>query len=367
MLDFMIRNLRKFVLHLMKHILMNKLKFKPEQIFVLFCTAAIMLLASCSHNPLDVDVSNIHIPPVKIDRMEKDMFSMNPDSINEYTPVMLKKYGPFYSNLVISFINDAGIRDSTYAASLKRFITDKDMRHAYDSCEKDYPDMSFLENSLTNAFKHYKYYFPDSALPRVVTVMTGFNYAMIYYNKTLAIALERYLGAKNAFYDMLQYPMYKKVRMSKDYMLCDAVYGWLESIFKPNEDKNDMLSQIVHEGKIMYMEDALLPKVNDTLKIQYTAKQLQWCKENEFNMWAYIIQQKMLYSTDQVEIAKFTNDGPFTPMFNKDFCPARTGNWIGWRIVRSYMKNNPDVTIPQLMAQKSADYILQRSGYKPSK
>ena len=351
----------------MKHNPMNTLKFTLKQFHLFFFILPVVFLTSCSHNPLDVDVSNINIPPVHIDRVEKDMFGMNPDSINKYTPVMMKKYGPFYANLVISFINNAGIKDSTYAASLRRFITDKDMRHAYDSCEKYYPDMSFLEAGLTDAFKHYKYYFPDSTLPRVVTVMTGFNYAMIYYDKTLAISLERYLGAKNPFYDMLQYPMYKKANMSKPYMLCDAVYGWLESIFKPNEDKNDMLSQIVHEGKIMYLEDALLPKVNDTLKIRYTAKQLQWCKENEFNMWAYIIQQKMLYSTDQVEIAKFTNDGPFTPMFNHDYCPARTGNWIGWRIVRSFMKNNPDITVSQLMAQKNADYILQRSGYKPSK
>ena len=176
------------------------------------------------------------------------------------------------------------------------------MRNAYDSCEKTYPDMGFLENGLTDAFKHFKYYFPDSSLPKVVTVMTGFNYSLIYYDKTLAISLERYLGSSNAFYTMLQYPHYKTARMRKDNLLCDAVYGWLESIFKPNEDKNDMLSQIVHEGKIMYLEDALLPDVTDTLKIGFSAKQLKWCEENEFNMWAFIIQQKLLYSTDQTEI-----------------------------------------------------------------
>ena len=333
---------------------------------LLFLSGA-FFLASCSHNPLNIDVSNIHIPPVKINRLERDMFTMNPDSINNYTPIMTRKYGPFYSNFVISFINDGGIMDSTYAEMLKRFITDTTMRKVYDSCEKKYPAMSFLEKGLTGAFKHFKYYFPDSSLPHVVTVMTGFNYSMIYYNHTLAIALERYLGSKNAFYNWLRYPQYKKVHMRKAYMLCDAVYGWLKSVFKPNETRNDMLSQIIHEGKIMYLEEALLPKVNDTLKIRYTGKQLKWCKENEFNMWAYIIQQKLLYSTNQDEIAKFTNDGPFTPMFNNAFCPARTGNWMGWQIIRSFMKNNPDVTLPQLMAQKDADYIFQRSGYKPNK
>jgi len=344
---------------------------KPNKIYkgtsLAIASIASLLLNSCSHNPLKIDVSGVQIPPVKIDRLEKDMFTIPPDSVSQYTPIMMKKYGRFYSNLVISFLNDGGIVDSTYAQSLKRFIKDRDMRGAYDSCEKVYPDMGFLETGLTDAFKHFKYYFPDSSLPRVVTVMTGFNYSLIYYDKTLAISLERYLGAQSSFYTMLQYPHYKSMRMRKDNLLCDAIYGWLESTCKPNEDKNDMLAVIVHEGKIMYLEDALLPDVNDTLKMGYSAKQITWCKDNEFNMWAYIIQQKILYTTDQTEITKYTNDGPFTPGFNKEFSPARTGSWLGWQLVKSYMKNNPSITIPQLMAEKNADLILQRSGYKPSK
>jgi hypothetical protein len=326
-----------------------------------------LLITGCHNNPLDIDVSRVNVPPVKIDRLERDMFTMPADSINAYIPRMLKKYGPFYSNLVTSFINDAGILDSTYAQSLKRFIKDKDMRNAYDSCEKVYPNVDFLENGMTDAFKHFKYYFPDSSLPRVLTVMTGFNYSLIYYNRTLAISLERYLGPKSSFYNMLQYPLYKSIHMSKDYMCSDAVYGWLESLFKSNEDKNDLLSAIVHEGKIMYLLDAVLPKVNDSIKIRFSEKQLKWCKDNEFNMWAYLIQQKLIYSTDQVEITKFTDDGPFTQVFNHDYSPARTGDWIGWQIVKTYMKNNPNISIAQLIQEKNADLILQHSGYRPSK
>ncbi len=325
------------------------------------------LFASCSHNPLNIDVSAIKTPPVKIDRLERDMFSMPPDSIAACTPALEQKYGPFYARLVMGFINDGGLRDSGYATGLKHFITDKDMRNAYRDCEKDYPELSFLENGFDDAFKHYKYYFPDSALPRVITIMSGFNYSLVYYRHNLGISLEMYLGQGSLFYQMLAFPMFRTAYMSRSYMLTDAVYGWLKSIYVPNEDKNDFLSRIIHEGKLMYLEDALLPAAADTLKIKYTARQLQYCLANEYNIWAYIIGQKVLYSTDDILIQKFTGDGPFTPMFNHDYCPARTGNWIGWRIVRSYMKNNAGVTIPQLMAEKSADRILALSGYKPSK
>jgi hypothetical protein len=346
---------------LAKYSLMGALKF------IVYSSSFIVVFSSCHHNPLDIDVSKVYVQPVKIDRMERDIFAMPPDSVNPYTRRMEKKYGIFYTDFVTSFLNNGGIMDSTYAAGLRRFITDKDMRETYDSCEKIYPDVSFLADGMTDAFRHFKFYFPDKPLPKVVTVMSGYSYGIIYYDSTLAISLERYLGKNNLLYTYAQLPRYKTLYMNKDNMECDAVYGWIESIFKPNEDKNDLLAEIIHEGKIMYALDAMLPKVNDTIKIRYTKKQLEWCKDNEFNMWAYIIREKLLYSTDQSNIAKLMDDGPFTSFFNHDLSPSRTGFWIGWQIVRTYMKNNPEVTIPHLMAMNNADKILKESGYKPSK
>jgi hypothetical protein len=332
-----------------------------------FPVFAILFLSSCYHNPLDINVSKVNVPPVKIERLERDMFMMPPDSINQYTPEMLKKYGKFYVDFVTGFINNGGIMDSTYAAGLKRFLTDRDMRNTYDSCEKTFSDLSFLENGLTDAFRHYRYYFPDKALPAVVTDMSGYNYFFICIDSTIAISLEMYLGSNSTYYSMLQFPRYKTMHMTKDYMLSDAVYVWLETTFKANEEKNDLLSQVVHEGSIMYALDAMLPKTEDTIKIRYTKKQLDWCKENEFNIWAFIIRSKLLYSSDLSDVAKLIDDGPFTSYFNHDLSPSRTGYWIGWQIVRSYMKNNPTITLPQLLAEKNADKILKESNYKPTK
>ncbi|HTB06499.1 MAG TPA: hypothetical protein VK806_06050 [Bacteroidia bacterium] len=347
----------------------NLLETLKKKLHIAFLSAAILFIVSCSHNPLKIDVSGINVPPVKIQRLERDMFTMKPDSVNSYTSGFIKKYGRFYVDFVTAFINDGGIRDSTYAAMLRRFITDKDMHGTFDSCEKVYPDMGNLESGLTDAFKHFKYYFPDKPLPRVVTDMSGYQYSIIYYDSTLALSLEMYLGKNCSLYKMLNppFPRYKTMHMTKNYLLGDAVYGWLASIFKANEDKPDMLGTIIHEGKIMYLEDAMLPDMNDTIKLRYTASQLKWCKENEFYMWAYIIKMKLLYSTDHSDIAKFTDDGPFTSVFNRDFCPSRTGSWLGLQIVRSYMKKNSNVTLQQLIEERNADNILQHSGYKPEK
>ncbi len=50
--------------------------------------------------------------------------------------------------------------------------------------------------------------------------------------------------------------------------------------------------------------------------------------------------------------------------FSKD-APAMIGNWVGWQILRSYMNNNSDVSLQDLLAEMDAKKILKFSGYKP--
>ena len=327
---------------------------------------SVFILTSCRQNKLDIDVSSVQINPVEIKRLEKDLFEMDPNDINAKTSYMVNKYGSFYVRFVTRIINDGGIRDSSYASNLRQFLADRDMRDAYNECIKKYPDLDFLNQQLTDAFKHFKFYFPQKNIPRVVTYMSGFNYAVATDDSTLGIGLEMYLGRNNKFYQMTQFPKYKTLTMDKEYILPDCMRGWLTNEFENNQLKDDFLSQIVQCGKIMYLLDAVVPEVDDTLKTGYTCLQLEWCKKNEFSMWTYFIEQKMLYSMDHAEIMKFITEGPFTSAFGKE-SPARTGCWVGWQIVRSYMSKHPEITLQQLMDDQDAQKILTQSKYKPEK
>ena len=46
--------------------------------------------------------------------------------------------------------------------------------------------------------------------------------------------------------------------------------------------------------------------------------------------------------------------------------PGRIGQWMGWQIVRSFMENNPKVTVQQLI-KMDANSIFEQSKYKPKK
>lgn len=329
----------------------------------------IMLLWSCGNtNRLDVDTSAVQVEPVRIKRMEQDLFSMNPGRIQEDSKKMMDKYGKFYVSFLTTYMNDGGVTDSTYGYNLKQFITNSDIRTLYSDCQQKYGNISDLEDQFTDAFRHYKYYFPERKLPSVVTLISGWNVFIVDAENTLGIGLDMYMGQDYKYYEMMPdlLPLYKRKKMRKEYILPDALKGWMMTEMKYNMDKHDFLSTIVHQGKILYMVDAMLPQVHDTLKMGYTGQQLEWCRENEHNMWAFFLEKEMLYSTDNSEIQKYITEGPFTAAFNKQ-SPAQVGSWIGWQIVRTYMNKNPEVTLEQLMNETDAQRILTKAKYKPDK
>lgn len=311
-------------------------------------------------------MSEVVVSDITINRLDQDVFNMDTTDVAGATKKLQAKYGPFYSIFVTGILNNGEIRDSGYVVRIKRFIRERDMKKAYADCQQLYPDMKKQEHEFTEAFQHFKYYFPKRKLPKVVTMMSGFNYAIYPIDSTLSIGLEMYLGSKNDFYLMLGFPRYRTTFMTADNILPDAVQGWMIKEFPYMMNKEDFLSQIIYMGKILYATDALLPEVEDTLKIRYTKPQLEYCMQNEFNVWSYFAAQKTLYTSNQAEIVKFTGEAPFTYAFSKEAAP-RIGHWIGWRIVKQYMKTNPKVTLEQLMNETDAQQLLNKSKYKPKK
>ncbi|MFL5765357.1 MAG: hypothetical protein ACJ77K_15540 [Bacteroidia bacterium] len=335
--------------------------FRPYIYFFL-----ILLSSSCGNDRLHVDTSSVTIPDVKIDRLEQDLFRMDTSDVKNSTKKLIGKYGKFYSTFVSAILNNGGLRDSSYAFQIRSFIRDQYMRKAFETSEKKFPDMKEAEAELTEVYKRFAFHFPKRALPKPITMISGFNYSIVVVDSTLAMGLESYLGRDNEFYTALGIPKYKSNFMNRENMLPDAVRQWMLTEFPNNMSAHDFLSEIVYMGKIYYLSDALLPDVTDTLKIQYTVPQMEYCRQNEFNVWGYFAAQKLLYTTDQAEIAKFTSDGPFTSALSKE-APARIGHWIGWQIVRQFMKNNPDISLEDLMNENDAQKILAKSKYKPGK
>ena len=139
--------------------------------------------------------------------------------------------------------------------------------------------------------------------------------------------------------------------------------SWLSSEFSTNL-ANNLLTDIIHRGKILYTVSVLLPETPEHVIMGYSKEQWVWVKNNETSMWNSLIYTKDLYTTNMITKNKYINDGPFTLPFTQE-SPGRAGVYIGWQIVESYMRHNPEISIQQLLQQPDAQVILNNSNYKP--
>ncbi|MCO6501223.1 MAG: hypothetical protein J5I47_12720 [Vicingus serpentipes] len=330
-------------------------------------TISILLIAafnfSCSDNRLDIDVSNVQVE-LKIKHFEKDLFQYQ----SNFSPDVIQKLNAQYPNFFKAFtqnvINIGNIEHPSFPSRLNSFVLDPDINNIQKEALKLYGDFSVYEAELKNAFQYYKYYFPKKPIPEIITYISGFNYAVITDDNYLGIGLDMFLGKDYHAYPQLGYPMYKIYSMTKENLVVGAMTGWITTEFELTETQADLLTEMIHQGKILYLLDALMPQTENALKVNYTLSQLSWCENNEEQIWFYFIDNKLLYTKETQEIIKYMGEAPFTQGFPEG-SPGRVGHWLGWQIVKAYMKNNPTITVQQLMQEKDAQKILNQSKYKP--
>lgn len=334
---------------------------------VLTPVLAVFILVSCSSDRLkDVDLSRVDMQPVKILRLDQDVFKTAPDSFRAGSKRMYDKYGNFYNSFIFNVINLGGERDSVFK-SLKNFVTNSDMKELHKMVDKTYPEEEIkkLEDELTRAFSYFKYHFPNTEMPlQYVSFISGWNYNITTMDSTLGISLDMYLGANNKYYQMLQWPRYKVRTMGPEYLMSDAMRGWIIHCFDKNETQTNLLNHMIFYGKIYYALDAVLPFTEDSVKIGYTSVQMEYCRQYKKNLWAHFLEKDRLFKNDLKELAPYVSEAPFTSAISKQ-CPPRIGMYMGWQVVRAYMDKNKDVTLQQLMDEKDAQKILTKSKYKP--
>ncbi len=242
----------------------------------------------------------------------------------------------------------------------------------YDTVQQIFPDLSMLEKDLTSAFQFAKYYFPDKKTPKIYTTISDFGYFPFVYAEDslrdgIGISLEMFLGdtfpylaytgLNNAFSN------YLTRSYNKDYVVRRTLEVWVDDIAGPPA-ANRLLDLMIHNGKKLYILESLMPYMPDTVIMDYSSKAMAWVKANEKQVWYHFTTNEMLYETSMRKLQKHLGPSPSSPGMPPE-APGNTASWLGWQIVKSYMRNNPGTTLPELLAIDDAQYILDKSGYRP--
>jgi hypothetical protein len=332
---------------------------------ILFLSLALPAMISCKMNRYKVNTSSVDVK-IEIKRLENDLFTLDPDEIPEKVPYLKTRYNGFLQ-LFSYVINTGDINDSSFSDFLIRFCTDKQNNDVYNLTMKLYPDLKVIETDLQEAFRHYLYYFPGRSVPGVFTCLTGFNNSIITGDSVLGISLDRYLGADCEYYPRLEIYKYIAVRMTRENIVPDCMYSWGASEWDFSTVKyaaDNVLSEIIHYGKLKYFEKCMLPEITDEIIFGFTTDQMKFCRNNESQMWQYLIEHDLLFNSDQFIIRKLTGEAPFTSYFTNE-SPGRAAIWLGFRIVESYMMKTPGINIEELMKTTDVQGILEKAKYSP--
>ncbi|REJ85006.1 MAG: hypothetical protein DWQ44_05505 [Bacteroidetes bacterium] len=325
-----------------------------------------MLISSCGRER--EEASEVPTDNLEILRFERDLFETQVDEEGKWRESLHSKYGSFF-NLYAFQVMRLGSRDSSLMQeNFRSFLSDTNFRNLYDETSRMYADFSPYASDLSKAFSRYKNEFPDMELPRIITLITGFSYPVIADSALLAIGLDMYLGTDNRFYSTIDppLPMYMRKRMRSEYIVPDALRGWLQSDFAVDESSSKMIELMIDQGRIIFALQKLLPDKPDTLLFGYSTVQLEWCKNNEAKIWSFFIENKLLFSNDPNQLMKYAGDGPGTKGFPPE-APGNIGKYIGFRIVQAYMKKSDDAGLYELMKNQDLQEIFSNSGYKPAK
>jgi len=318
------------------------------QKFILFLVA--FTLFGCDNSgDIEKDISKIPIE-VSVIRFDKQFANTSIDSLGS----LKEKFPMFFSKR---------IPDSIWISRMQSPLH----QEMADEILKIFPDQTNLVATLGPLFQHIKYYFPRFRVPTTVTLINDVDYqsrVIVASDTLLLLSLDNYLGADHRYYSDIKRYIVENLKASQ--IPSDVAKAYAQKYIAP-PTKNTFLEQMIYFGKQLYLQELWLPNTSDASKIGYTDKQWQWAEDNQVDMWRYFVEKELLFSTDPGLTPRFISNAPFSKFYlelDNESSPM-AGRYLGWKIVRAFMKNN-DIT-PQQLLVFDAEALFKKSKYKPKK
>lgn len=258
--------------------------------------------------------------------------------------------------------------DPAFMGALTEFTNDKTVRDIYRITDSLYHNLDEEAESLGRALQKAYSLWPEMPrCERVFTMVTAdyndYDMRTFTHDGTeLCIALDYYALGSMGRFGHFGFPNHILRLCTREQMVPDCMRCLADNaIDRPT--RGTLLDYAIADGKVIYFVEQTMPKLADTTLMQYTKPQLEWMKENVGPVWAWMIENELLYSTDLTHVRSLLGDAPKTNAFGEGSAP-RTAAYIGWQIVRQYMKKTGS-TMSQLMAERDSQRILNQSGWRP--
>ena len=314
------------------------------------------------HQYIPKDIEAVEVEIVRFDNAQ---LAVRPDSVKQDIEQLYANYELFMP-IFVEGILGLQTEDTAYLCEMyAQFLTDTVMGFAQinTTAQELFANVDSLQEALNTGFSRLHFLYPEWEIPTLYLFVSGFNSSVMYYENIMGVGVDMYLGSDYPYYNQVVYD-YQKQTMCKACVAGDVLSMYLAYHISYNSKYNRLLEQMIFRGKQLFLLAQLLPNEPVWEVIGYSKEQWDWCEQYEQAIWNRIMQKRDLFKTESNVLSSYMNDGPFTAEVTQD-SPGRLGVWVGWRIVDSYMRNNKDVTLRELMNENDAQKILEQSYYKP--
>lgn len=334
--------------------------------FATFCVSVILLFSQCKQETNKNVVPKIDIAPIEvpITRFEQALFKLDTLKLTTEVADLQKRY-PNICNVYFEKIM-SGAAPHQFVKELPRFLSDAEVRRVYDTIQNVFKDFTPYQKEINAGFGYYKHYFPTRQIPQVFTFFSMYAYGITPpSDSTMGIGLDFFLGENHYAYNFIENLRFQYIRHTlTPQHLVKSFFERLVLDISPATHDQRLIDQMLANGRTQYILEALLPNTPDSIRWAFTQKQFEWTRDNETRIWAQILKENLLYSTEIQKISKLVNPSPNAGGMPPE-APGRVANYIGYKIIASYMNRHPETTFEQLLKLNDAQKILEESKYKP--
>lgn len=324
-----------------------------KRIFLIFVIVG--LFQDCADPELELDISQISIES-KFKRFDSAFYNLDTANFSSNLKKLKKAYPPFFMS-----------------GEIERFWKfqrlDGRQNILYKTTEEVFKPFSDFQEALDLGMKHFYAAFPGHEKIEFYSYISNLDFDNpAFYNdsiNTCFMASDLYLGQNQQFYSFL--PEYIAFERQKAFFIRDALGSIVSTKMEVPNPQSILLEDMLYFGKLLYVLEKLMPFAPKHAIIKYPNEKMNFCKENEKHIWAYFVENKLLYSTKARDKKRFIDTAPFTKFGMKydNQSPGRIGQWLGWQIVKKYMNKNPKKTIEDLINEKNSQSLLNSSSYRP--
>jgi len=349
-----------------KYLNVYLLSFSFIFIFAISCTDETRPAPDVSHIKLDT----------KVTRIEQDIASVDTSHENILAKLRTKDsifYDLYFNRVLRVPVSRMLVEDQD--RFIKGFIADSRIQRITHEVDSLFGDFSDMKTEFDQAFKYLKHYFPEKNIPNVYTFISEYSLQRFIFEDNdgdaLAVGLDMFLGEdypyNNYVTNSTSFSEYFTRTYNKQHLVRSTVETMIEDWLGVSPNGETLLDKMIYHGKKLYLLENLVPELPNHVIMGYTPAQMQWCEHNEQEMWAFFFKEELFYSTDINKITKLVNPSPHSSGMPPE-APGRTANYMGWQIIKAFMKrNNYELKDLLTLNDYSSQKILEESRFKPKR